>query len=250
MCTADESYDKNPKYARSRMCACCGVAHEILAALLLGFLQFICWYTVGQNCYSGGGWVSDKARLDKDMLKQLEKRNCDPPATGYEKMCEAYTFYPDMIDGAKAFCDAQSSVLAISAVSIIAALVLFFVAIANACKCCESCCGGKQRKSFLNVIFSAVGALIALIAWIIYLGLNSAYTKYRDGLADINKVASFTSTPVSGTFYSFFDSALIICVIWMFFVILQRVVQGVLSFLASREEWKEGEMTNVQMAKV
>ena len=167
------------------MCACCGVAHEILAALLLGFLQFICWVTVGQNCYSGGGWVSDKARLDKDMLKQLEKRNCDPPATGYEKMCEAYTFYPDMIDGAKAFCDAQSSVLAISAVSIIAALVLFFVAIANACKCCESCCGGKQRKSFLNVIFSAVGALIALIAWIIYLGLNSAYTKYRDGLADM-----------------------------------------------------------------
>lgn len=249
MCTADKSYDKNPKYAKSRMCACCGVAHEILAALLLGFLQFVCWLTVQQNCYSSyslGGY----AQLDKEMVKKAQKAYCDPPVTGHEKTCEAYSKYPDLIDAAKAFCDAETSVLAISAVSIIVALMLFFVAIANACKCCVSCCGGKQRKSFLNVIFSAVGALIALIAWIIYLGLNSAYTKYRDGLADIVKLTGNgqTNNILTGTFYSFFDSALIICVIWMFFVILQRVVQGVLSFLASREEWKEGEMTNVQMA--
>jgi len=231
------------------MCACCGVAHEIMAALVLGFLQFICWLTVHQNCWSGG-WVSDKAKVDLTYLEQTKKSVCEAGA-GYEKMCKAYDVYPDVIKGAKAFCDAESGVLAIFAVSVIVALMLFFVAITNACKCCscESCCGGKQRKNFLNVIFSAVGALIALIAWIIFLGLNSAYTKYREGLAKIDELTGNTgNTPISGTFYSFFQSALTICVGWMFFVILQRVVQGVLSFLASREEWKEGEMNNIQMA--
>jgi uncharacterized protein with PQ loop repeat len=186
----------------------------------------------------------------------MEKMYCEGPykaVEAYKKVCELMPNYRDMVKGAQGFCDAESGVLAISAVSIILALVLFFVAITNACKCCscEGCCGGKKKKNFINVIMSGIGSLIALVCWIIYLALNTAYNQYKDNRATVMKATSSTSDePLYGGWAGdLFEAALIICLIWGFFLIVQRVVQGVFSFLASREEWQEGEMTNVQMAK-
>ena len=165
-------------------------------------------------------------------------------------MCKVQDEYKVMVENAEKFCNAQSSVVGTSIVSILFALVLFFVAMVNACKCCESCCGGKQKKNFINVIFSAVGFLIALVTLVIFLGLNSAYTQYKVSRADIIKAQgnSGSDTPLDGSTHTFFEPALTICVVWGFFLIVQRVLQGVFSLLASREEWKEGEITNIQMA--
>ena len=158
--------------------------------------------------------------------------------------------YEGTIEGAKQFCDAESGVLAISVVSIIVSLVLFIIAMVNACKCCVACCGGKQKKNLINVIFSAIGSIVALVMWIIYLGLNSAYTQYKTNYEEVTKVTGGPTKPLEGPFALFFEAALIIVVVWGFFLIVQRVVQGVLSFMASREEWKgvDDKLATVQVA--
>lgn len=246
MCNADESYARNPKYARSRSCACCGIAHELLAFLLFGALQLIVSWTVMWNCTGFSGKVNQIATTDVSNIDTFCKNSAYKDAG----ICKVQDEYKLMVENAGKFCNAQSSVIGVSVVSIFFALVLFFVAMVNACKCCEGCCGGKQKKNFINVIFSAVGFLIALVSLIVFLGLSSAYTQYKDSRADIFKAQgnSGNDTPLDGWSHTFFEPALTICVVWGFFLIVQRVVQGVFSFLASREEWKEREMSNIQIA--
>ena len=246
MCNADESYAKNPKYARSRACACCGIAHEFLAFLLLGGLQVICYLTVMQNCWPSGR-VRDISKFDVSSYAAL----CDNKLYKDSPICKKLDNYEGMIEGAKQFCDAESGVLAISVVSIIVSLILFFIAMVNACKCCVACCGGKQKKNLINVVFSAIGSIVALVVWIIYLGLNSAYTQYKTNYEEITKGAGgTTSEPLEGGFGLFFEAALIIVLVWGCFLIVQRVVQGALSFMASREEWKgvDDKLATVQVA--
>ena len=114
MCNADESYAKNPKYARSRACACCGIAHEFLAFLLLGGLQVICCLTVMQNCYSSGR-VRDISKFDVSHYAAI----CDNDRYKDAPICKVMDSYEGTIEGAKQFCDAESGVLAISVVSIL-----------------------------------------------------------------------------------------------------------------------------------
>lgn len=255
MCKADESYAKNPKYARSRTCACIGVAHEILAALLLGTMQFFVWWATRDLCVTNGR-VKRYADITDDQIETSEKHYCEGPYKNHEhakKICNVIPNYKDLAKDSRAFCNAETSVIAIGAVSIVVSLVLFFVAITNACKCCscESCCGGKKKKNFINVIISGVGSIIALVGWIIFLAHNGAWTRYNKNRKEVEEgMHGSTSDPLKGWFPGeVFQPALTICLIWGFFLIVQRVVQGVFSFLASREEWQDGEITDIEMAK-
>ena len=167
--------------------------------------------------------------------------------------CELVSKGENLIKDSRAFCSAETRVLAVSVVSIIVALVLFFVAITNACKSCtcESCCGGKKKKNFINVIISGVGSLIALACWIIFLAHNGAWTRYKVNRKKIeNYGGQKTKEPLKDIGWSgvLFEPYLIICLIWGFLLIVQRVVQAVFSFLASQEEWKEEKITEIEVA--
>ena len=98
--------------------------------------------------------------------------------------------YEGSFEGYLKFCDAESGVLAIMLYRL-SSLVLFIIAMVNACKCCVACCGGKQ-KNLINVIFSAIGSIVALVMWIIYLGL-ALLTQYKTNYEEVTKVTGGTT---------------------------------------------------------
>jgi len=146
--------------------------------------------------------------------------------------------------GARAFCNSTGSTLGITIVSELWAIAAIVFATMNSGCACAECFNGKKQQNFIYAVFSGAGGLLALINWAIFLALNTAWNSYANGIiTTFNLITQQTTVEkkdvLLDTAGGTFDTVLIMALIWGFFVIVGRGIQGALSFQASREDWKE-----------
>jgi hypothetical protein len=227
--------------------------------------------TLGTDCADCG--TRSRRLLQNDDYMTYRYFNVSKSRSLKEKsgrrliLSSLYTLFTDAkedYDKMKGFgekaCDAFPTVFLMFVLTLIFGFIQLIMSSINACNCCHSVCGGYRGHQICNGSWSIVSTIIAIVALIPISGFRNNiegvgiiydkwYVKLKDFLSLIFLKPTEYATSSNGMLKASV-SALDISIIAMIVIIVFRLLQAVMSFVAGASKHVKNDIPDTKQVQV